>query len=74
MSNSKGQIQLNYISFIKFIYFNYIWFFEPDIQYINSWIKIYFIKGTPITMAPEILLGLPSNNLVDMYSLGVIIY
>jgi len=32
------------------------------------------ILGTPVTMAPEIYLGLEYDNKVDIWSFGVVIY
>lgn len=36
--------------------------------------KTYTIIGTPHYMAPDIILGKGYNNMVDLWSLGIIMY
>lgn len=40
----------------------------------REWGRTYTIIGTPHYMAPDIILGRGYNNMVDLWSLGIIIY
>ncbi|KAK1425064.1 hypothetical protein QVD17_20408 [Tagetes erecta] len=40
----------------------------------NNTVALHSVKGTPLYMAPELILGQPYNHTADLWSLGIILY